>query len=78
MEIDWKNDRLIRMGERHFAGFTLPTELKSQTVYDIYAMLNKKRGSDKVSVKIHTLQDVGRMDWNPTPIDMEEQLISAF
>ena len=53
-------------------------ELKSQTVYDIYAMLNKKRGSDKVSVKIHTLQDVGRMDWNPTPIDMEEQLISAF
>ena len=73
-----KNDRLIRMGERHFSGFTLLTELKSQTVYDIYAMLDKKRGSDKVSVKIHTLQDVGRMDWNPTPIDMEEQLISAF
>ena len=34
-----------------------------------------------IGVEIHTLQDIGRVDWNPTPIDMEkqkEQLISGF
>ena len=34
-----------------------------------------------IGVEIHTLQDIERLDWNPTPIDMEkqkEQLISDF
>ncbi len=34
-----------------------------------------------IGLEIHTLQDIGRVDWTLTPIDMEkqkEQLISDF